>query len=153
MRIQQGLRHQQHGRPRGLVNLVHIRSSGVAVRQRTQQELAEPENDRELIGQVVSETTRRRPLFQWSLPPPTLRVHSPNRVCTNEQLSVESEPTAGEEQFCELPTSSKSRWRDALDLGAELSVPFYILRAFALSWLDLFGLLQGPVKQQRDSLT
>jgi hypothetical protein len=57
---------------------------------------------------------------------------------------VESESTAGKEQFCEL----------AAPESAELSGRFtFFLRAFALSWLYSFGLLQGAMKQQRDSLT
>ena len=78
---QQGFLHQQHRRLRSFVNLLQVRLSGIVVGHPDQQELGEPENDRELIAQVVSEPWRRLRLFQWSLLSPAYRQRLPN-ACT-----------------------------------------------------------------------
>ena len=56
---QQRLLHQEHRRPRRLVNLLQVRFSGIVVSHAGEQQLGEPENDRKLIAQVVSEPWRR----------------------------------------------------------------------------------------------
>jgi hypothetical protein len=59
LRPQQGFRNQPHRRLRGLVNLLQVCLSGIVVGHPGEQQLGEPENDRELIAQVVAEPLRR----------------------------------------------------------------------------------------------
>ena len=82
---QEGFLDQQHRGLRGFINLLQVRFSGIVVGHPGEQQLGEPENDRELIAQVVSEPLRRPRLFQWSHPIISLPPGVAERLSTTEQ--------------------------------------------------------------------